>query len=276
MPPASLIHIYLSPHLDDAVYSAGGLLHKQAQAGARVVVVSLCTGNPPAGPLSPFAQAIHERWAADGPDELTASPVPASPAEVVALRRQEDLDALSALGIEAVHLDVPDCIYRLNPATNWPMYTTEAALFGALHPSEQSLVRRVAGKLTTLLRGFGRHHLYVPLGIGQHVDHTLTRKAAETMGGLYAYYEDFPYVVREGDRWPNLRSPLLDGRPLNPELQRLSESDLDAWVNAIALYTSQLSTFWPDRPSMAAAVMQYADRAGAGAGAPAIRLWRFG
>lgn len=273
MPPSSLIHIYLSPHLDDAVFSAGGLLHKQAQAGARVVVVTVCTGNPPSGPLSVFAQEIHERWAGTGEGEPN---LPAAPAEVVALRRQEDLDALSDLGIEAVHLDVPDCIYRVNPSTSYPMYTTEAALFGPLHPSEGSLVRRVAGKLTTLLRGFGRHHLYVPLGIGQHVDHQLTRKAAESMGSIFAYYEDLPYVIREGDRWPNLRSPLLDGRPLNPELMRLTETDLDAWVNATAHYETQLSTFWNDRAAMATALMHYADRAGGSTGAPAIRLWRAG
>lgn len=271
MPPSSLIHIYLSPHLDDAVFSAGGLLHKQAQSGARVVVVTICSGNPPPGPLSPFAQSVHERWSASGDGQPA---LPASPSEVVALRRQEDLEALGALGIEAVHLDVPDCLYRVNPNTNWPMYTTEASLFGALHPSENSLIRRVAGKVATLLRGFGRHHLYVPLGIGQHVDHQLSRKAAESSGNIYAFYEDFPYVVRDGDRWPNLRSPLLEGRPLNPELMRLAEADLDGWINAAARYESQLGTFWPDRTAMATAIMHYADRAGAGTGAPAIRVWR--
>lgn len=269
--PSSLIHLYLSPHLDDAVYSLGGLLHKQSQAGARVVVVTLCAGAPPARPLSPFAQGIHARWAAA---EDGAPGLPAAPSAVVALRRQEDLDALSELGAEAVHLDVPDCIYRVNPSTDWPMYTTEAALFGPLHPSENALIRRVSSKLTTLLRGFGRHHLYVPLGLGQHVDHQLTRRAAETVGGLYAYYEDMPYVLQEGDRWPNLRSPLLEGRPLNPELVRLTEPNLDAWVSAAARYETQLSTFWPDRAAMAAAFMRYADRAGAGS--PAVRLWRGG
>jgi LmbE family N-acetylglucosaminyl deacetylase len=271
MPPSSLVHIYLSPHPDDVVFSLGGVLHKQAQSGARVVVATVCTGNPPPGPLSPFAQSIHERWADDGEGELA---VPAAPAAVVAQRRQEDLDALGELGIEAVHLDVPDCIYRLNPSTNWPMYTTEASLFGPLHPSEVNLVRRISGKLSTLLRGFGRHHLYVPLTIGNHVDHQLTRKAAETLGAIYAYYEDFPYVDREGDRWPNLRSQLLEDRPLNPELVRLSEVDLDGWINAAARYESQLSTFWPDRQALASALMRHADRTGAGT--PAVRLWRSG
>jgi LmbE family N-acetylglucosaminyl deacetylase len=269
MPASPLVNIYLSPHLDDAVYSCGGLLYRQAQAGARTVVVTLCTGNPPAGPLSPYAQSLHERWAAEA-----GTAAPRAPAEITAWRRSEDLDALAEIGAEAVHLDVPDCIYRVNPATNWPIYTSEAALFGSLHPSEQALVRRVAAKLATLLRGFGRHHLHVPLGIGQHVDHQLARRAAEASGGIFAYYEDFPYAAREGEHWPNLLSPLLEGRPLTPELNKLAEPELEAWARAAACYASQLSSFWPDPPALAAAVRSFAQQTGDGAAA--IRLWRVG
>ncbi len=269
MPASPLVNIYLSPHLDDVVFSCGGQLYHQTQAGSRVVVVTICTGNPPGGPLSPYAQSLHERWAADAG---TANP--RAPAEIAAWRRGEDLAALAELGAEAVHLDVPDCIYRVNPGTNWPIYTSEAALFGSLHPSEQALVRRVAAKLATLLRGFGRHHLYVPLGIGQHVDHQLARRAAEASGGIFAYYEDFPYAAREGEHWPDPRSPLLEGRPLTPELARQAEADLAAWASAAARYASQISSFWPDRQGLASALQGFAERTGDGT--PSIRLWRVG
>ena len=56
-----LTHVYLSPHLDDAVLSCGGMIHRQAQAGERVVVVTVCAGDPPPGPLSDFARSLHER-----------------------------------------------------------------------------------------------------------------------------------------------------------------------------------------------------------------------
>ena len=84
------------------------MIHRQVEGGGRVVVVTFCTADPPPGPLSEFAQGLHERWRPD-------SPAPA--AEVVAVRRREDLAALDGLGAQAVHLDIPDCIYRLNPAT---------------------------------------------------------------------------------------------------------------------------------------------------------------
>lgn len=269
MPPSALTHIFLSPHLDDAVLSCGGMIHTYADHGARVVVVTLCTANPPPGPLSLYAQALHERWAAD--DGRTRTP---APADMVATRRAEDLAALAHLGAEAVHLDVPDCIYRLNPATGWPLYASDQALFGSVHPAELSLVRRLATRLTTLLRGFGRHHLYVPLTVGGHVDHQVARRAAEAAGGIHAYYEDYPYTATAGDRWPNAAQTTAADRPLTPEFVRLSEPHLAAKVAAIGHYASQISTFWPDAAAMDRAVRQFA--AVTGGDAPAERVWRPG
>jgi hypothetical protein len=232
-----------------------------------VVVVTLCTGNPPPGPLSELAQALHARWSGEGR-------APAAPAEVTAARRTEDLDALALVGAQALHLDVPDCIYRLSANTGWPLYASENALFGALHASELGLVRRVAAKLNTLLHGFGRHRLYVPLGLGQHVDHQLARRAAEVVGGVHAYFEDYPYVASLGNRWPDPARTVANDRPLTPELTRLSEADLSAKLAAIGAYVSQVSSFWPDAAAMAAAVRQFAEHTGGGA--PAERVWRAG
>ncbi len=268
MPPSALTHIFLSPHLDDAVLSCGGLMQAYAGGGARVVVVTVCTANPPPGPLSLYAQALHERWAGE------AGAGHPAPAEMVAARRAEDLAALAELGAEAVHLDLPDCIYRLNPATGWPLYASDQAIFGQVHPAELALVRRVSTRLTTLLRGFGRHHLYVPLTIGGHVDHQLARRAAEAAGGIYAYYEDSPYVATAGDRWPNPSQTTAHDRPLLPEFVRLSDANLAGKVAAIAKYTSQLSTFWADTAAMDRAVRQFA--AHTGGDAPAERVWRVG
>ena len=238
------------------------MIHSQVESGARVVVVTFCTGDPPAGPLSEFAQSLHERWQPD-------SHAPAG--EVVAVRRREDLAALDGLGAQAVHLDIPDCIYRLNPATGLAMYGSSAALFGNVHPSELSLIRRTATKLSTLLHGFGRHHLYVPLGVGQHVDHQLARRAAEVAGGVFAYFEDYPYVANEGERWTGPGALGPHGRTLAPELIYLAEADLCARVDAMTCYQSQLSSFWTSPQAMDNAVRQFTGRVGQQA--PAERIW---
>ncbi len=241
------------------------MIHRQVESGARVVVVTFCTGDPPGGLLSDFALSLHERWHPD-------SPTPA--ADMVATRRREDLAALEALGAQAVHLDLPDCIYRLNPVSGLPLYASQAAIFGPVHASELNLIRRTATKLTTLLHGFGRHHLYVPLGLGQHVDHQLARRAAEVAGGVYAYFEDYPYVAQAPENWSGPGVPGQHGRPLTPELIYLAEGDVLARVAAMARYESQQSSFWASRQALEEAVRQFTGRVGQQA--PAERIWKVG
>ena len=54
--------IYFSPHLDDVALSCGGLAWEQSQSGSPVQVWTICAGDPPARPLSAFAEELHERW----------------------------------------------------------------------------------------------------------------------------------------------------------------------------------------------------------------------
>ncbi len=250
-----LTHIYLSPHLDDAVLSCGGMIHQQAQARERVVVVTVCAGDPPPGPLSDYALEHHQRWE--------------TPGDAVAARRAEDLTALNILGAEAIHLAIPDCLYRADPASGQPLHTSREALFGELHRAEAALAQDIAGEIVRVLRGIPSRRFYVPLGIGHHVDHQLARRAGELAGAVFAYFEDYPYAVEEPGGAP---SPL--GRALAPEVVPLTEADFAAKVAAIAAYTSQISSFWASLAEMEAAVRQFAARTGGGP--PAERLWRVG
>ena len=91
--------IYLSPHLDDAVLSAGGLIYEQAQSGDPVEIWTLLCGYAPSEEVSPFAQALHQQWGFGSAEET------------VRLRRAEDRNAAAALGASAIHFDFLDCIY---------------------------------------------------------------------------------------------------------------------------------------------------------------------
>ena len=263
MTKRALTHLFLSPHLDDVVYSCGGMIHQQIQTGDSVVVVTMCAGDPPCNSVSPFARAIHNLW---------RSARPASPADMVAARREEDLRALESLGAQAVHLDIPDCIYRVHSANGWPLYTTWTALMGNINPSDSVLIRRVAAKLASLRRSVRGHRFYVPLAIGSHVDHQVGRRAAEVNGGIHAYYEDFPYVDDAPDGWTERPPCSPHSRPLRPEIICLTPANLTARWEAMGCYASQVTSFWPNRRAMRKAVKRFTERTGGGASAE--RLWR--
>jgi len=254
-----LTHLYLSAHLDDAVLSCGGLIHKQTQAGDRGVVLTVCAGDPPKGEFSLFAQELHQRWGLE-------------PARAAAARRAEDLAALEVLGAEAVHLTIPDCIYRADQ-TGRPLYASEPAIFGTVHPAENALVRRIADKIAGLARTLGRCRVYAPLGVGHHVDHQLTRRAAEMAGGIHAYFEDYPYAAgkaAEEQLAALTRTP--DGRDLAGEIVPLGEANVLAQTQAIARYGSQISSFWANTAAMEGALQAFALQVGGGK--PGGKLWR--
>ncbi|MBN1955432.1 MAG: PIG-L family deacetylase [Anaerolineae bacterium] len=239
--------IFLSPHLDDAVLSCGGRIARQARAGERVQVVTLFAGRPQ-GALSPFAQSLHRRWAVK---------------DAAAVRRAEDRAALAYLGAEAVHWEYLDCIYRRAPDGRH-LYTGEAALWAAVHPADGPLIDSLARRIAALPEGAA---LYAPLGVGGHVDHQLTRRAAEALGRLLTYYEEYPY----GEKVDAVTAALGAG-DWSSRLVSLDAASLAARIAAAACYRSQVSTFWADEADMAARIRAYALRVGEGE--PAERYWR--
>lgn len=224
------------------------MIHHQTQAGEAVVIVTICAGDPPPGPLSAFAQSLHDRWQ--------------TPAGAAAIRRAEDRAALKVLNAEGIHLDVPDCIYRTGAAGR-ALYVTESSIFSELEPAEGVLIQHTAEHIGRLQKRFRPARLYVPIGLGHHVDHQLARRTAELAGNIYTYYEDFPYAIRE--------TVPASAANLRAELVPLSLEDLSAKITAIEAYVSQISTFWADTGAMAAAVREFA--AQVGGGRHVERLW---
>ena len=237
--------LYLSPHLDDVALSCGGQIYQHTQAGRRVLIVTVTAGEPaldPAGEISAYARSLHDRW-----DLL---------ADAVAGRRAEDADACALLGADFLHLDVADCIYRLHPETGQSFYVSDADLFGPVHPAEAELVERVAGRFGELP---GAGQVVVPLGVGNHVDHQITRLAAERVWGEQGliYYEDFPYAQEPGavekvvggqtGRWRS------QDHPLTPEA-------MEAKIQSILAFRSQISTFWTDETDLRGQVGGWAEK----------------
>lgn len=233
--------IYLSPHLDDAVYSCGGLIAEQTQAGDQVAIWTVCAGEPEPDRFSPLAEALHARWET-GPQSVAA-------------RRREDRQAVARLLAVPRHLDLLDCIYRKHPEAGEFLYPTLEAVFGPLHPVEEGLVDWLAGWLREEVPAGAV--VVCPLALGGHVDHRLTRAAVERAGIRPCFYADFPYAVRVGED-ADVRIPKgwqMKGFPV-------SAASLERWQQAIGLYTSQFSTFWASEDALKAELQAYVEKMG--------------
>jgi LmbE family N-acetylglucosaminyl deacetylase len=242
-----VIWIFLSPHFDDVALSCGGLIWELANASNEIHVWTICAGKAPVDDLSSFAQSLHDRWDArdEGPEQ----------------RRMEDIYSNQILGSYYLHFSIPDCIYRQRNGQY--LYASEDALFGSIHPSESDLVDILALDLEKAADGKPNSLIAVcPIGIGGHVDHRLTRLAAEKWQKRRPlvdiwYYADFPYSLQEEGLQEKLENEGWKGK-----LFPISDEGVYYWIAAIAAHQSQISTFWPDLEGMRRSIMDYLDEMG--------------
>ena len=237
--------IYISPHLDDAVLSAGGLIYEQTRAGMEVEIWTFMCGFPPAEGLSPFAQKLHKQWG------ISAA------AEVIIARRAEDINAATIVGAKAIHFDYLDCIYRRGKNGEW-LYTS---VFVPPHEDELDLPAQIAESISARLKPTDQ--LVCQLGLGSHLDHVLVRRAVELLQLPILYDVDIPYLFN----FPQELTPKTAG--MKETVQPVSEAGLSLWQDAIAAYTSQMETLFESPEVMRAKIRQYwAENNG-------IRLWSF-
>lgn len=240
--------IYLSPHLDDAALSCGGRIFQQTSQHQPILIVTTMAGEPaPDLQLSAFAQELHQRWAL--------------PQDAVRARRAEDAAASQILGADYWHWDVPDCVYRTDPATGEACYPTWESVITTRHPADDAVVDQLVAQLRQLPPA---DEIVVPLTAGNHVDHRLVRQAAERVfaPSQLVYYEDYPYAAEEGALTAVLTSTL------HPSPIVLTETAVCAKIDAIWAYASQRSTFFDSRADLEKMIHDYTAQVGG------ERLWR--
>ena len=217
----------LSPHCDDIAYSLAGRLLRGREAGPKRLAVAV------------FTRSMFAPYASPGLKDR----------DISALRRQEDELFCAELGLARFDLQFDEAPLR--------GYSTTEALFTT------SALARTDRVLNALTREFIRLaaqwspvRVYVPLGIGGHVDHLLTKQAAIaafSSSTQLLFYEDLPYAGEltaselEIDFGANVRGMTSELTPietwLSTKLRLLSgyESQVaQKDLRAVATYTNSI------------------------------------
>ena len=232
--------IYLSPHLDDAILSCGGLIYHQSQNVTAIEIWNLMSGMPSANAaLSDLALSVQADWGTD-----TAK-------ETLIMRLTEDRLATQRAGAMPRYFDFLDCIYR-HDADGEPLYTEDlfAGEFPAPpHPADDALIKRIALDLQeNLLKG---DVLVCPLTIGKHPDHLIVRQAAERTGHPLMYYADIPYALEH----PEQHAEMTEN--LSAREYPIPEGEMQIWQEAVAAYESQNAVLFGGEEMMKDAIRQY-------------------
>jgi LmbE family N-acetylglucosaminyl deacetylase len=251
--------IFVQPHFDDVALSCGGTVARLVAEGQQVTIVTVFAERPPAdSPVSALAAQLEQEWGA-GP-------------RAALVRRAEDTAAAAVLGARPRCLAHRDAIYR------GERYETYQSLMGEVHPADLALVDEIGAELAALWRGTTNAVVYLPLAIGNHVDHQLCYRLGRSLGGIGArvlFYEDFPYVTK-----PNALSERLRRVTHRPDARAVDitativdiTATIEVRLRAIAAYASQLRALFPRRP-FEKDVREYAAGVSGVPGQYAERLW---
>ena len=215
--------VYFSPHLDDAIFSCGGIIAHQVKENCQVSIWSFFTADPPSDNLTLFARILHHRWGKMG--------------KPYSLRREEDIEACQLLSVEWKHFGFEDCIYRRYPSNNTPLVRKKADLF---HPVKEPETHLEGLLFEVIKRNLSpQDQIVLPLEAGGHIDHVLVKNVGSLFNNKKLYYPDFPYAGK-------LHSIDELNLPKSAEASRFSldNSDIAAWKKASATYRSQISSFW--------------------------------
>lgn len=211
--------LVLSPHLDDAALSCGGLMHEIRRRGGAVMVATA------------FA-AVPNSECSDG--SMIALSLKGSARTWVRARRAEDLRALRALGVKATHGAELDAAFRKGPMGE-PLYPTWSAIFsGAAHPADRDLLQRLTAWILRCQGAFGATAIVAPRGLGNHIDHLILREAAQVAcrrQPIFLHlYDDVPYAAVSR---PRPRAQL--------SRQKLAPVDLAIKQRCVRLYRCSLA-----------------------------------
>jgi LmbE family N-acetylglucosaminyl deacetylase len=233
---------FLSPHLDDAALSAGGLLTFLANKTELTVITF-------------FTQSQ------DGPESLSVKSFlkQCGYTDTTTLyndRRAEDKKTFSQFNIPTQHMNYVDALWRTiaNPSPLRKAAGTILAEFLYVYPvyrihiisgnvshHDQNLVQSIRKDLQKLTANKQKFLFFAPIGIGKNVDHILIRNVAQTyFPAQTLYWTDFPYCLRSTPDENFITTNHLKKTTWNKNLEEKTQ--------LIQGYPSQVDALFPTKP----------------------------
>jgi len=249
---ASIKMIILSPHPDDAALSLGG---------------RMLLSTPPTPEQS--LEIPPEKLPADTPEPSPEPPPPPAQALVVNIFSKSAWWRFPATGessdlandiatIQATRAAEDDLVSRLSGCPMRALDLNEALLRGhemaniftdSIEERDSDVTSAIQSAVTALAAGFPEAVFYLPLAIGRHIDHRITRDAAlaalQSAGvapARISFFEDLPYATKgETSDFPTVH-PEINLTPASIDIT----AQMDAKLEMLRAYWSQFS--WSQLP----------------------------
>jgi len=195
--------LYVAPHLDDIALSCAGGVLARARARRRVVACTVFTKS--------------------------------GDADIDRTRAAEDARAMAIAGAERIDLGFADAPIRIGVRASFRCLALDA-------PIDRALVRELTRALAAEIRRVGATEVWLPLGIGGHIDHRTVFAARAAAGPLARFYEDRPYAFVPAFR-DMRRLELVGGKLARPpDASTIARQLDDGGCTALAVEPADIAT----------------------------------
>jgi LmbE family N-acetylglucosaminyl deacetylase len=157
--------VFLSPHFDDAIGSAGAVIRKLVESGEECCVMTIMAAIPWHRPTK-IKYVLH--------------------------RRNENKNAADVLKCDVKNAPFLDAIYRkgLGKEIKKQLFTVEV--------TELDLIKNIRAYI--LKNTKTDDILIAPAGLGNHIDHRIVNRAVQDVPNRIYFYEEFHYDRKEKHR----------------------------------------------------------------------------
>lgn len=190
--------VFVSPHLDDAVFSAGGLI-LELSGKTDVFVFTI------------FTEATSERSTLSAKNFLRLCGYKKAK-DLFSERRNEDKNILDTIGVKSAHLGFEDAAWRKKTKVGksnrilgkifpefisiYPFFKT-GVVSGVISSHDGGLKEKIKEKLISEIgeKISENFLIFCPAGIGGHVDHLIAREVCEELYSNLVFWSDYPYNI---------------------------------------------------------------------------------
>lgn len=227
---------FISPHLDDAILSAGGLL-SYLSGKTSITLINVFT-KPGHKPYTAAAKGFLRHCGFNNADELYKH------------RYAEDDAVCKKLGIRSIHLGFIDGSFRRRIKTSRVIKYLAKRIPEIEHSyplgrkilrlakDDQIMAVEIKQKLLEITKHEKVFIIFCPLGSVKHMDHVLTRDICMSTFQNVIFWNDYPYINKIKKKHLFLKKHSLT--------QFSWEKNIEDKKNLIKLYKSQLPSLFPD------------------------------
>jgi LmbE family N-acetylglucosaminyl deacetylase len=182
--------LFFSPHIDDAIFSCGGLILKLLKKKRKIAVVNI------------FTKANDHKLKTGSIKKELKKYNFKSAKKLYSSRKRSEKEIAKKINIDVFFLDFEDGLFRKNKDEFlYPNY--ECLFSGKINKDEKDIFEKIKAKVLPYIENCNKKtEIYLPLGVGKHIDHIITKKVVKKLGkNLNTFlWEDVPYSNNIGQK----------------------------------------------------------------------------